>query len=44
MARTKQAGRRGGSGRKSDGASTRANGEGVAPTPASLIGEVSAFY
>ena len=43
MTRTKQAARRGRGGRKSDGANTRPKGDGVAPTPASLIGELSAF-
>ena len=43
MTRTKQAARRGRGGRKSDGANTRPKGDGVAPTPASLIGELLAF-
>lgn len=36
MARTKQASRRGG--KKPDGENARPKGDGVAPTPASLIG------
>jgi hypothetical protein len=43
MTRTKQAARRGRGGRKSDGANTRPKIDGVAPTPASLIGESYAF-
>lgn len=43
MTRTKQAARRGRGGRKSDGANTRPKGDGVAPTSASLIGELLAF-
>jgi hypothetical protein len=39
MTRTKNAARRNGAGRKSDGANGKPRGDGVAPTPASLIGE-----